>query len=115
MAPAIHRECAKGRSQRYACIGRRREPAQRLGALIGSHRIRDVGLDDADRAATRTLHEAREKEEPERVCVCEDDVGECGSAERLPFRPAASRNAPMLAASPMQIVFTGDFIHCIVS
>ena len=40
---------------------------------------------------------------------------EWGSAERLPVRPAASRNAPMLAARPMQIVFTGDFRYCIVS
>ena len=40
---------------------------------------------------------------------------ECGSAERLPLRPPASRNEPMLAARPMQIVFTGDFMNCIVS
>ena len=42
-------------------------------------------------------------------------IRECGSVDRLPLRPPASRKAPMLAASPMQIVFTGDFMNCIVS
>ncbi len=40
---------------------------------------------------------------------------ECGSADRLPLAPAASRNAAIEAARPMQIVFTGDFRYCIVS
>src|SRR6185503_15987929 len=31
----------------------------------------------------------------------------CGSAERFPLRPAVSRNEPIEAAMPMQIVFTG--------
>ena len=41
---------------------------------------------------------------------------ECGSAERLPLRPPASRNDPMLAAMPMQIVFTGELqeLHRVV-
>ena len=38
-----------------------------------------------------------------------------GSAERLPGVPAASRNEPIEAAIPMQIVFTGAFRNCIVS
>jgi ATP-dependent Clp protease protease subunit len=42
-------------------------------------------------------------------------IRECGSASRLPLRPAARRNAPMLAASPMQIVFTGALRYCMVS
>jgi hypothetical protein len=40
---------------------------------------------------------------------------ECGRAERFPGLPDANRKAPMLAASPMQIVFTGDLRNCIVS
>src|SRR5712664_1769635 len=39
----------------------------------------------------------------------------CGSAERFPLRPAASRNEPIEAAIPMQIVFTGARRNCIVS
>ncbi len=38
-----------------------------------------------------------------------------GSAKRLPFSPAASRNAPMLAAMPMHSVLTGGLTNCIVS
>ena len=40
---------------------------------------------------------------------------ECGSAERLPFAPAASSRAAMLAACPMQIVATSGLMNCIVS
>jgi hypothetical protein len=39
----------------------------------------------------------------------------CGSAERFPLRPPASRKQPMLAAIPMHSVFTGELIDCIVS
>jgi hypothetical protein len=39
----------------------------------------------------------------------------CGSACRFPLVPPASRKHPMLAAIPMQIVFTGDRRNCIVS
>ena len=38
-----------------------------------------------------------------------------GSAERLPLVPAVSRNEPIEAAIPMQIVFTGARRNCIVS
>src|SRR6266511_1020170 len=38
-----------------------------------------------------------------------------GSAERRPLRPAVSRNDPIEAAIPMQIVFTGARRNCIVS
>src|SRR5881394_4080814 len=38
-----------------------------------------------------------------------------GKAERLPLRPAASRNEPIDAAIPMQMVFTGARRNCIVS
>ncbi len=40
---------------------------------------------------------------------------EFGSAERLPSAPAESRNAPIEAAIPMQIVATGAFMNWIVS
>ena len=40
---------------------------------------------------------------------------ECGSAERFPLAPAVSKTAPMLAASPVQIVATSELINCIVS
>ncbi len=40
---------------------------------------------------------------------------ECGSAERRPALPAASRNDPIDAAIPMQIVVTGDRRICMVS
>ncbi len=40
---------------------------------------------------------------------------ELGSANRLPFLPAISRNAPMLAACPMQNVTTSFLMYCIVS
>ena len=36
-------------------------------------------------------------------------------ANLLPFSPAASKNAPILAAIPIQIVDTSHFIYCIVS
>jgi hypothetical protein len=39
----------------------------------------------------------------------------CGSANRLPGAPAASRKHPIDAAIPMQIVLTGDERCCIVS
>ncbi len=39
----------------------------------------------------------------------------CGRAARLPAAPAASRNDPAEAAIPMQIVFTGAWMCCIVS
>ena len=42
-------------------------------------------------------------------------IRECGRALRLPLVPAASRNDPIEAAMPMQIVFTGAFRCCIVS
>src|SRR2546423_2120103 len=38
-----------------------------------------------------------------------------GRAERFPLRPAASRNEPIEAAIPMQMVFTGARRNCIVS
>ena len=40
---------------------------------------------------------------------------EFGSAKRLPLAPAASRNAPMLAAMPMHSVETSGLMNCIVS
>ena len=40
---------------------------------------------------------------------------ECGSAERFPLVPADSRNEPIDAAIPMQIVFTGARRNCMVS
>jgi hypothetical protein len=42
-------------------------------------------------------------------------IREFGSALRLPFSPAASSTAPMDAAIPMHIVFTGAFMYCMVS
>ena len=44
-----------------------------------------------------------------------DLIREWGSALRLPLLPAASRNDPMEAAMPMQMVFTGAFRCCMVS
>jgi hypothetical protein len=38
-----------------------------------------------------------------------------GRAWRLPLVPAASSTAPMLAAWPMQYVFTSQVRNCIVS
>ena len=38
-----------------------------------------------------------------------------GRAKRLPFVPAASRNAPMLAAMPTQMVETSGLMCCMVS
>ena len=38
-----------------------------------------------------------------------------GSAMRLPFAPQESRNAPMLAAMPTQMVETSHLIYCMVS
>ena len=40
---------------------------------------------------------------------------ELGSAKRLPFAPAASSNAPMLAACPTHSVDTSGLTNCIVS
>ncbi len=40
---------------------------------------------------------------------------EFGRAKRLPFVPAASRNAPMLAAWPTHVVQMSGFTNCIVS
>ena len=40
---------------------------------------------------------------------------EFGSAKRLPFAPAASKNAPMLAARPMHSVDTSGLMNCMVS
>ena len=40
---------------------------------------------------------------------------EFGSTKRLPFCPAVSRNAPMLAACPMHSVLTLHLMNCIVS
>jgi hypothetical protein len=39
----------------------------------------------------------------------------CGNAARFPDAPAASRNDPADAAIPMQIVFTGARMCCMVS
>ena len=39
----------------------------------------------------------------------------CGSANRLPFAPAARRSAPIDAAWPMQMVETSGFTYCMVS
>jgi len=39
----------------------------------------------------------------------------CGRACRFPGVPAASRNEPIEAAIPMQIVFTGARRNCMVS
>jgi hypothetical protein len=38
-----------------------------------------------------------------------------GKAKRLPFSPAASKKAPMLAAKPTQMVDTSALICCMVS
>ena len=38
-----------------------------------------------------------------------------GSARRLPFVPDDSKNAPIEAAMPTQIVDTSHLIYCIVS
>ncbi|MNC70630.1 hypothetical protein D3C75_1214630 [compost metagenome] len=40
---------------------------------------------------------------------------ELGSVKRLPFLPAASRNAPMLAARPVHRVDTSGLTNCMVS
>ena len=40
---------------------------------------------------------------------------ELGRTKRLPLAPAASRNAPMLAASPVHSVDTSGLMNCIVS
>ena len=40
---------------------------------------------------------------------------EFGSEYRFPFVPAHSSTAPMLAACPMQYVFTSQVRNCIVS
>ncbi|SIL34028.1 Uncharacterised protein [Mycobacteroides abscessus subsp. abscessus] len=40
---------------------------------------------------------------------------EFGNEKRLPFWPAASRNAPMLAARPVHKVETSGLTNCIVS
>jgi hypothetical protein len=42
-------------------------------------------------------------------------IREFGSAYRFPFVPAARRKDPMLAAIPMQYVFTGERRNFIVS
>ncbi len=39
----------------------------------------------------------------------------CGSAKRLPFAPAASSHAAMLAACPRQSVDTSGRMYCMVS
>ena len=41
--------------------------------------------------------------------------GECGRAKRLPGAPAHSRNWPMEAARPTQMVETSDRTYCMVS
>ena len=38
-----------------------------------------------------------------------------GSAMRLPFSPAISRNEPIEAAMPRQSVITGLLMYCMVS
>ncbi len=40
---------------------------------------------------------------------------ELGRMKRLPFSPAASRKAPMLAAWPMHSVLTFGLMNCMVS
>ena len=40
---------------------------------------------------------------------------ELGKQKRLPFAPAASRNAAMLAAMPTHSVDTSGLMNCIVS
>ena len=42
-------------------------------------------------------------------------ISALGSAMRLPFAPQDSRNAPMLAAIPMQMVDTSHLMYCMVS
>ncbi|MNG25105.1 hypothetical protein D3C84_1099130 [compost metagenome] len=42
-------------------------------------------------------------------------IFELGSEKRLPFSPAASRKAPMLAAKPRHMVDTDGLMNCIVS
>ena len=39
----------------------------------------------------------------------------CGRANRLPSAPAQSRNWPIEAARPMQIVATSGAMNCMVS
>ena len=42
-------------------------------------------------------------------------ISALGRASRLPLVPEDSRNAPMEAASPMQMVDTSHLIYCMVS
>ncbi len=42
-------------------------------------------------------------------------ISALGRARRLPFAPEDSRNAPMLAAMPTQMVDTSHLIYCMVS
>ena len=42
-------------------------------------------------------------------------ISEFGSARRLPFAPDESRNAPIDAARPTQMVETSALMYCMVS
>ena len=66
---------AEHRAKRNAGVGRRRQPAQPLRAFLGLERVGDIGLDDAHRSAAGSLHETRQKQQPQRARVREDHVG----------------------------------------
>ncbi len=73
-----------------ARAGRSRQPAERLGALFGLHRVRHVRLCDPRRAASQPLHDSRSKQHPQTRREAEDHVGErrCAQANEH-RRPAA--------------------------
>ena len=58
-------ERAQRRPEHHPRRGRRRDPAQCLGALFGDDGVADVGLDDAGRRAARALDQPREVEQPD--------------------------------------------------
>ena len=47
--------------------------------------------------------------------LVDHDLTRSAERNRLPFVPPESRNAPMLAAMPIQMVDTSHLIYCIVS
>ena len=88
--PPARRERREPRPDNDTGAGRRRQPAQRLGALMRLHGVGHVRLGDPRRASAEALHEARREQQPEGAGEPEDDVGDRRSCQADQQHRAAS-------------------------